>query len=205
MRAAFRTPTPRFFANWRAIIGEAGTRYGERLAGWWFDGSSVTFYAHGALGGAGARAASEESNRLIGFNRQVNSPTMFQDLYLGENVMSPPAAGCNCGAAGTAVIQDGPHASLQGGACLIAGSSWVHTRRDAEPAGVNERRETGRAHPYSWSTAMFDFQPGDHPGQRNFPTRRSIRSAQPRRCCRGNGNPPGGACAQIQNCIIRDS
>ena len=130
------TDTTRFFAHWRAIIGEAGARYGDRLAGWWFDDGSVTFYAHGAPWEELARAArAGNPNSLIGFNPwELNSPTMFQDLYLGEGKHEP--SGCGLRRGGDGRYLDGPHEGLQGSACLIAGGTWVHTRRDAEPAGV---------------------------------------------------------------------
>ena len=135
----WESDTTRFFQNWRAIIGEAGARYGERLAGWWFDDGSVTFYAHGAPWEELARAArAGNPNRLIGFNPwELNSPTMFQDLYLGEGNHEPAGCGLRLRRGGDGRYPDGPHAGLQGSACLVAGGTWVHTRRDAEPAGVD--------------------------------------------------------------------
>ena len=133
------TDTTRFFAHWRAIIGEAGTRYGDRLAGWWLDDGSVTFYAHGAPWEELARAArTGNPNRLIGFNPwELNSPTMFQDLYLGEGNHEPAGCGLRLRRGGDGRFPDGPHAGLQGSACLVAGGAWVHTHRDAGPAGVS--------------------------------------------------------------------
>ncbi len=135
----WESDTTRFFQNWRAIIGEAGARYGERLAGWWFDDGSVTFYAHGAPWEELARAArAGNPKRLIGFNPwELNSPTMFQDLYLGEGKHEPAGCGLRLRRGGDGRYPDGPHAGLQGSACLIAGGTWVHTRRNAEPAGVD--------------------------------------------------------------------
>ena len=133
------TDTSRFFAHWRAIIGEVGTRYGDRLAGWWFDDGSVTFYAHGAPWEELTRAArAGNPNRLIGFNPwELNSPTMFQDLYLGEGKHEPAGCGLRLRRGGDGRYPDGPHEGLQGSACLVAGGTWVHTRRDAEPAAVD--------------------------------------------------------------------
>jgi hypothetical protein len=52
---AYETDTSKLFGNWEAIISEAGNRYKDRLAGWWFD--------DGSTGGSHADRSSTEMIR----------------------------------------------------------------------------------------------------------------------------------------------
>ena len=40
----WKTDTTEFWNNWVAVIGEAGERYGDKLAGWWFDDGTANYY-----------------------------------------------------------------------------------------------------------------------------------------------------------------
>ena len=66
---AMETDTTRFFTNWRSFITEIGERYGERLAGWWFDDGAVAYYYRSAPWESLHRAARAGfAQRLIGWN-----------------------------------------------------------------------------------------------------------------------------------------
>ena len=61
----WETDTSRLFNNWTAMISEAGQRYGDRLAGWWFDdGASQLLLSERALGAAGDGGQSGSCNAL---------------------------------------------------------------------------------------------------------------------------------------------
>lgn len=130
------TDTTALFRHWQAIVGEAGERYGDRLAGWWFDDGSTGYYYRSPPWEALARAAKTgHAGRLITFNAwELANPTAFHDFSAGEGCehpggvdgLLPPNAGGR--------YPSGSHAGLQASACLVTESAWVHHRRDAAPA-----------------------------------------------------------------------
>jgi hypothetical protein len=139
----------RFFATWQAIIGEAGERYRERLAGWWFDDGATTYYPRNPPWEALARAAKAGfPGRLVCFNPwELASPTEFQDFFAGEGFHEPQGFGRLLVRGGDGRYPSGVHAGLQATACLVTESDWVHTRRDAPPG-------TARAQP-RWTEAQL--------------------------------------------------
>jgi len=132
----WETDTTRFFRTWQAIVSEAGERYGDRLAGWWFDDGAVTYYYRSAPWEQLARAAKAGfPQRLIAFNPwELNSPTEFQDLFAGEGFGEPEGYNRLLTPGGNGRYPSGTHRGLQGSACLVAGGEWVHTRPDTPPA-----------------------------------------------------------------------
>ena len=127
------TDTSVFFDNWTSLIGEAGERYGARLAGWWFDDGTFNCYYRSAPWEKLARAAKRGNpQRLIAFNSAgLPSATEFQDFDCGECADNPAAHGwLTKGGDGRYV--DGPNQGLQASANLTVDGGWVHGERDKE-------------------------------------------------------------------------
>lgn len=131
---SLETDTTRFFANWENIISEFGERYGERLAGWWFDDGAVAYYYRSAPWEALHRAARAGfAQRLIGWNPwELPSPTEFQDFYCGEGRAEPSGADALLQNGGDGRYVSGAYAGLQASAALITEGDWVHSRKDTE-------------------------------------------------------------------------
>ena len=131
---AMDTDTTRYFTNWRNFIAEIGERYGDRLAGWWFDDGSVAYYYRSApWESLHAAARAGFAQRLIGFNPwELPSPTEFQDFYCGEGRADPSGADALLNKGGDGRYPRGAYAGLQASACVIAEANWVHSRKDTE-------------------------------------------------------------------------
>ena len=136
MRASgfWETDTRKFFGNWQAVIGEISERYGSKLAGWWFDDGSISYYYRSAPWETLARTARAGfPQRLIGFNPwELPSPTEFQDLHLGEGFGNPAGAGRLLQPGGNGRYPSGPHQGLQACATLITEGDWGHFRKNSE-------------------------------------------------------------------------
>ncbi len=124
--------TSRFFALWRDMIAEAGNRYGERLAGWWFDEGSTGYYHRNAPWESLALAAKAGNpRRLVTFNAwELINPTAFHDFCAGEGCQEPRGFGGLLRPGGDGRYPSGTHAGLQASACLITESDWGHFGRD---------------------------------------------------------------------------
>lgn len=135
----------RFFANWRAIISEMGTRYGKGLAGWWFDDGVQNYYYRSPDWASLDRAAKAGNpDRVVCFNSWKGaSATEFQDFFCGEEVVP---GGLNdflnhdgslngtLDKGGDGRIKAGQFAGLQASTMFVVENDWVHTRRDTEAA-----------------------------------------------------------------------
>jgi hypothetical protein len=129
----WETDTSRLFNKWTAMITEAGQRYGERLAGWWFDDGAVSYYYRSApwkrLATAGKAG---HASRLIAFNPwELPSPTEFQDYWCGEGNADPSVGGL-IPVGGDGRFKSGAHQGLQACATLITEEDWVHARKDTD-------------------------------------------------------------------------
>lgn len=129
----WETDTSRLFGNWAAMISEAGRRYGEKIAGWWFDDGAVSYYYRSAPWerlAAAARAG--HAGRLVAFNPwELPSPTEFQDYFCGEGNTDPSMGGL-VAIGGSGRIPSGSHQGLQACATLITEQDWVHARKDSD-------------------------------------------------------------------------
>ena len=134
----WETDTSRFFNNWQAIISEAGERYGEKLAGWWFDDGATSYYYRSApWEKLNSAAKAGFPQRLVGFNPwELNSPTEFQDFFTGEGFQDPQGYNRLLTPAANGRYPSGTHQGLQVSACLITERDWAHTRRDTPLAGA---------------------------------------------------------------------
>ena len=138
----------RFFANWQAIIGEMGARYGKDLAGWWFDDGVYNYYYRSPDWAALARAAKVgNADRAVCFNAwKAASATEFQDYFCGEEVAPGGLNGfLNTDGSfngtlpraidgGDGRIATGQFAGLQAAATFVVETDWLHTQRDTEAA-----------------------------------------------------------------------
>ena len=133
LRARSSNDTSPLFNNWTAMISEAGQRYGDRLAGWWFDDGAISYYYRSAPWVRLASAAKAgHSMRLIAFNPwELPTPTEFQDYFCGEG-NTDPSVGGSVAIGGNGRISSGPHQGLQACATLITEQDWVHARKDTD-------------------------------------------------------------------------
>lgn len=127
----WQTDTSRLFGNWQAIIREAGERYGDRLAGWWFDDGTINYYYRSAPWESLARAArAGDPRRLIAFNPwELPPPTAFMDYHCGEGDQDPTGNGA-LAKDGDGHFRSGPYAGLQASVCLVTEGDWGHFVRD---------------------------------------------------------------------------
>lgn len=131
------TDTAPFFNNLQSIISEAGERYGDKLAGWWFDDGITNYYYRSAPWESLAKAAKAGNpQRLVSFNAwEMNNPTAFHDYCTGEACYDPRGIDALLSPADKGIYPSGTHAGLQASACLIADANWVHGSRDTPPSG----------------------------------------------------------------------
>jgi hypothetical protein len=132
----WKTDTSEFFGNWQRVIVEVGERYKTKLAGWWFDDGSTSYYYRSAPWEKLARAAKAGyPGRLVGFNAwELNNPTEFHDFFTGEGFQDPRGFNQLLVKGGNGRYPSGTHQGLQASACLTAEGNWVHTQKDS-PAG----------------------------------------------------------------------
>ncbi len=129
--------TSRFFNNLQSIISEAGNRYGDKLAAWWFDDGSTNYYYRSAPWESLAKAAKAGNpRRLVSFNAwELNNPTQFHDYCTGEACYDPRGIDALLTPDSKGVYPSGTQAGLPASACLISDSNWVHGSRDTPPSG----------------------------------------------------------------------
>jgi hypothetical protein len=132
----WETDTSKFFGNWRSIISEAGERYQDNLAGWWFDDGATNYYYRSAPWESLAKAAKAGNpQRMISFNAwELNSPTQFHDFCTGEGCEDPRGMDGLLTPESNGRYPSGTHAGLQASACLIADATWVHDRLNIAPS-----------------------------------------------------------------------
>jgi len=129
----WETDTSRLFGHWERIIGEAGTRYGTKLAGWWFDDGMTSYYCRSAPWERLARAArAGNPRRLLAFNAwELPAATKFQDYHCGEGDQDPSGRGA-LPVGGDGRYTQGPSLGLQAAATLVTEGDWGHFARDRE-------------------------------------------------------------------------
>jgi hypothetical protein len=129
----WETDTRAVFANWTAIVREVGERYGETLAGWWFDDGAVSYYYRSAPWEQLTHAAKAGNpQRLVAYNPwELPSTTEFQDYCCGEG-FGDPAAGGLLSVGGDGRYTAGTHHGLQACATLVTEQDWVHSRTDTD-------------------------------------------------------------------------
>jgi len=145
---AGRGDEPRRFDLWRAIIAEAGTRYGDRLAGWWFDDGATRLYpSHAPWESLHAAARAGNPGRVIGFNSwEFPSVTPWQDFDCGEGLREARGREGRLPPTGDGIYRSSSRRNLQATACVTIEDDWIH-------------RESGKMpSPPTWQeTALQDF------------------------------------------------
>ena len=122
----------RFFSNWRAIIGEVGDRYRERLAGWFFDDGMVYYAVNADFHNLIIAAKAGNPARVICYNPWIYPRfTDFQDFFCGEgyrfltelDYVPTDRSG---------VFRHGPQEGLQAHTNFILESDWCHHHENSE-------------------------------------------------------------------------
>lgn len=138
----------RQFQLWQAIVTEAGNRYGEQLAGWWFDDGATRLYPRNAPWESLHRAArAGHPARLVGFNPwEFASVTDWQDFDCGEGLRDPRGREGLLPATGDGIYRSSSRKGQQATACVTLEDGWLH-------------RENGRMpSPPTWNEAeLHDF------------------------------------------------
>ncbi len=126
----------RHFALWQAIIAEAGERYGERLAGWWFDDGASGFHARQAPWEALHRAArAGNPARLVGFNSwELPSATDWQDFDCGEGLRDPRGREGRLRDNDDGIYRSSSRRGQQATACVMLENDWLHRERGRMPS-----------------------------------------------------------------------
>lgn len=125
LKTADRT---RYFNLWQAMISEAGDRYGDKLAGWWFDDGATRLYPQNAPWASLHRAArSGHSARLIGFNSwELPSVTDWQDFDCGEGLREPRGREGRLQPSDDGVYRSSSRQGQQATACVTLENDWLH-------------------------------------------------------------------------------
>jgi hypothetical protein len=130
----WETDTTRFWENWCSVIGEIGERYGEKLAGWWFDDGTANYYYRSAPWEKLAHASLRgNQKRLIGFNPWILPPaTEFQHFLTGEG-QTDPSVMRTLKPGDHGIISSGMYAGLQASSAVtMERGSWGHEKLDTE-------------------------------------------------------------------------
>lgn len=131
-----------FIANWIAIISEIGTRYGDKLAGWFFDDGIVYYPLNPPFEKMTAAAKQNNPNRVVCYNPWILPRlTDYQDYFCGEGYnwltdldrLPDDRSG---------VFTDGPQQGLQAHTNFILEEDWVHSKPNTAipPPSVDRNR-----------------------------------------------------------------
>src|SRR6202008_2302859 len=111
---------------------EAGKRYGEKLAGWWFDDGSMNYYYRSPdWKSIYISAKAGNPHRVITFNPWELPPASeFMDFYSGETIEDPSSNGWLV-KGGNGKLTGGTYKGLQASAAIITGKEWGHFLKDS--------------------------------------------------------------------------
>lgn len=118
----------KFIDNWCSIMTEVGQRYGEKLAGWFFDDGCVYYPLNPPFERMALAAKAGNPDRVICYNSWIWPRfTDFQDYFCGEGyhwmkVWKHLSEG------GTGTYTGGPQEGLQAHTNFILEGSWVHSK-----------------------------------------------------------------------------
>lgn len=126
----------RHFALWESIIAEAGERYGEGLAGWWFDDGATGFYLRQAPWERLHRAARKGNPaRAVGFNAwEYPSVTPWQDFDCGEGLRDPRGREGRLAERDEGIYRSSSRAGQRATACVMLEDGWVHLDEGRMPS-----------------------------------------------------------------------
>ncbi len=123
-----------YFQQWRAIVSSIGSRYGKKLAGWWFDDAAFTYYPFNPdweQMTAAARAGNPD--RVIAYNSWI-LPKLndFYDVFAGENASWETKYEdlTFLPVGGTGRYTGGPQEGLQAEITALINEDWGHFKID---------------------------------------------------------------------------
>jgi hypothetical protein len=126
-----------YFKEWEDQIREIGLRYGDQLAGWWFDDAATFYYTLQAPWSAMTQAAKAGyPGRVVGYNSWIlPKATDLQDFACGEGDF-PDRLGAEDDAelpvGGSGIYLSGPQEGLRATVTLTnEGEDWGHIKPDA--------------------------------------------------------------------------
>jgi hypothetical protein len=125
-----------YFQGWQDQIREIGLRYGDKLAGWWFDDAIAFYYPMQAPWKAMTEAAKAGyRDRVIGYNAWIlPKATDLQDYACGEGDFPDrldPENAAELPVGGSGIYLSGPQRGLQATMTLTnEGTDWGHVTRD---------------------------------------------------------------------------
>ncbi len=128
-----------YFKEWEDQMREIGLRYGDKLAGWWFDDGTTFYYTLSAPWEAMTTAAKAGSPaRVVGYNSWILPKTTdFQDYACGEGdftdrLITDPTIDKELPVGGDGIFVSGPQKGLQATFALVnEGGDWGHVTPDA--------------------------------------------------------------------------
>lgn len=129
----------RFLKNWTAVVSEIGTRYGDRLAGWFFDDGCV--YSPAPFEAMTQAAKTGFPGRLVSYNPWVlPSYTDFEDIQMGEGFTGDTSTAIGS----DGIYPSGPHAGLQAhGMFCVDGNDWgIWKPNQPAPLKINAEKAT---------------------------------------------------------------
>ncbi len=127
-----------YFKEWEDQIREIGLRYGDKLAGWWFDDGTTFYYTLQAPWKSMTEAAKAGfPGRVVGYNSWIlPKATDLQDYACGEGDFPDrltPENDSELPVGGTGIFLGGPQMGLSATLTLTnEGGDWGHVKQDAE-------------------------------------------------------------------------
>jgi hypothetical protein len=142
-RSSYNTNHPeRFLANWCSITSEVGLRYGNGLAGWFFDDGRVYYPLAPDFRRLTAAAKVGNPRRLVCYNPSIYPRlTDFQDYSCGEGYGSLKAFD-HLPAGASGVFSSGPQQGLQAHANFVLESDWCHAEPETAIPAPSIAKET---------------------------------------------------------------
>jgi hypothetical protein len=125
-----------YFKGWEEQIREIGLRYGDKLAGWWFDDAIAFYYPMQAPWQAMTDAAKAGyAGRVVGYNAWIlPKATDLQDYSCGEGDFPDrlaPENEAELPVGGSGIYLSGPQKGLQATMTLTnEGTDWGHVTKD---------------------------------------------------------------------------
>ena len=145
----YDTDTSILFSHWKAIVREAGERYGRGLRGWWFDDGATNYYYRSPPWEALTEAArAGNPHRIVGYNAWMYpSPTLFQDVHWAETEENPAGTKGLLVAGGNGTYPAASaHGGLQSCPTVILETDWVHDKPDTPIGKPRHTAESLRAY-----------------------------------------------------------
>jgi hypothetical protein len=151
-----------FLDNWSAIVKEVGERYGDKLAGWFFDDGLIFYPAPFETLTKTAKAGYKD--RIVSYNPWIQArDTDFQEVFFGEGFQWR----YDLPEGGSGKFSEGPHKGLLAHSNFIVedAGGWGIWQPETEIKGHHYTREEAikmalhaaeRNYILSWSILMYE-------------------------------------------------